>query len=279
MTILTMIQSVHCREQQANQRGYFLLDVRSCTKEQDPTWDISLGFAPICLDSSDRLLKLERISIFTSILQNELRKLQWNPPSHDSRGLVRRDGGTVLSSPRSQHRLLETCQKWTARKLSESIRSYRRICARHSKPKLQLTWRVTRTKCCESIFLKLPEVTEKRSYLLIWKKFTNRDIWSKRKTRTTKPRQHDLCQNGKSGSSSDNIVTWDIRSQRSWLVHCDTQVQDGKQYGLFSKSYVVQRAKHDLYRCHNVQECCHAVYVLTSALAFTWLTWRSEMEP
>ena len=71
----------------------------------------------------------------------------------------------------------------------------------------------------------------------------------KRKTRTTKPRQHDLCQNGKSGSSSDNIVTWDIRSQRSWLVHCDTQELDGKQYGLFSKSYVVQRAKHDLYRC------------------------------
>ena len=55
-------------------------------------------FAPICLDSSDRLLKLERNSIFTSILQNELRKLQWNPPSHDSSGLARRDGGTVLSS-------------------------------------------------------------------------------------------------------------------------------------------------------------------------------------
>ena len=56
------------------------------------------GFAPICLDSSDRVLKLERISIFTSILRDELRKLQWNPPSHDSSGLVRRDGGTVLSS-------------------------------------------------------------------------------------------------------------------------------------------------------------------------------------
>ena len=236
-------------------------------------------FAPICLDASDRLLKLERISIFTSILQNTLRKLQWHPPSHDSCRLVRRDGGTVLSSPRGQHRELETCQKWTARKLSESIRSYRRICARHSKPKLLLTWRVTRIKCCESIFLKLPEVTEKRYFLLIWKKFTNRDIWFKRKMRTGKPRQHDLCQNGKSGSSSDNIVTWDIRSQRSWLVHCDTQEQDGKLYGLFSKSYVAQRAKHDLYRCHSVQECYHAVYILTSALELIWLTWKSEIEP
>ena len=56
----------------------------------------------------------------------------------------------------------------------------------------------------------------------------------------------------------------------------DMHEQDGKLYGLFSKSYVVQRAKHDLYLCHTVQECCHAVYVLTNALA---LTWKSEMEP
>ena len=31
-------------EQQGNQGGYFLLNLRSCPKEQDPTWDISLGF-------------------------------------------------------------------------------------------------------------------------------------------------------------------------------------------------------------------------------------------
>ena len=91
-------------EQQANQGGYFLLNLRRCPKEQDSTWDISLGFAPICVDSSDRLLKLERITIFTSILHNELRKLQWNPPSHDSSELDRRDGGTVLSSPRGHCR-------------------------------------------------------------------------------------------------------------------------------------------------------------------------------
>ena len=57
-----------------------------------------------------------------------------------------------------------------------------------------------------------------------------------------------------------------------------TQEQGGKLYGLFSKSYVVQRAKHDLHRCLSFQECYHAVYVLTSALALTWLTWKSEME-
>ena len=31
-------------EEQANQGGYFLLNSSSCPKEQDPTWDISLGF-------------------------------------------------------------------------------------------------------------------------------------------------------------------------------------------------------------------------------------------
>ena len=31
-------------EQEANQGGYFLLNLRSCPQEQDPTWDISLGF-------------------------------------------------------------------------------------------------------------------------------------------------------------------------------------------------------------------------------------------
>ena len=34
----------------------------------------------------------------------------------------------------------------------------------------------------------------------------------------------------------------------------DTQEQGEKLYGLFSKSYVVQRAKHDLCRCHPVHE-------------------------
>ena len=31
-------------EQQANQGGYFLLNSRSCPKEQDSTWDTSVGF-------------------------------------------------------------------------------------------------------------------------------------------------------------------------------------------------------------------------------------------
>ena len=207
-----------------------------------------------------------RISDCPHPVEQRARKLQRNPLSNDSSGLDRRDGGTVLSSPRGQRRWLERWRRYTARKPNKSIRSFRRNCARHLKLKLQLTWRVTRMECCESIFLRLAEVTEKRSYLLIWKNFTNRDFWIKSKTRTTKPRQHGLCQNGKCGSCSDNTVTWDIHSQRGWLVHYGTQEQGAKLCGLFSESCVAQGAKHDLYRCHPVQECYHAVYVLTSGL-------------
>ena len=89
-------------EQHANQGVYFMLNLSSCPEEQGSIWDISLGFVPICLDSSDRLLKLEGSS--SSLLRDELRKLQWNPPLHDSSELDRRDGGTVLSSPRGQRR-------------------------------------------------------------------------------------------------------------------------------------------------------------------------------
>ena len=48
---------------------------------------------------------------------------------------------------------------------------------------------------------------------------------------------------------------------------------------ILKESRVVPRAKHDLHRCHTVQECYHAAHVLTSALALIWLTWKSEMEP
>ena len=76
---------------------------RNRIRHGTPAWVSGL----ICLDSSDRSLKQERISIFTSIPRDELRKLRWNLPSHDSNELDRSDGGTVLSSPRGQRRCLE----------------------------------------------------------------------------------------------------------------------------------------------------------------------------
>ena len=111
ITNLRMIQSLHCvnikRTKEAISCSICEVVQRNRIRLGTPVW----VFAPICLDSSDSLLKLERIPIFTSILQNELRKLQWNPPSHDSSGLVRNDGGTVLSAPLGQHRLIGNLSK------------------------------------------------------------------------------------------------------------------------------------------------------------------------
>ena len=104
MTVSTMSHSVRCAN---NKRTRVFISCSICSVAQrnrillgTPVW----VFGPICLDSSDRLQKQERISIFTSIPRDELRKLQWNPPSHDSNELDRRDGGTILSSPRGQRR-------------------------------------------------------------------------------------------------------------------------------------------------------------------------------
>ena len=100
MTVPTMGHSVLCAN---NKRTKEVISCSICAVVQ---WNrIRLGtpvwvFAPICLDSSDRSLKMERLSIFTSIPRDELRKLRWNPPSHDSSELDRRDGwdGTFLTT-------------------------------------------------------------------------------------------------------------------------------------------------------------------------------------
>ena len=106
MTTLTMIQSVRCVEQRANQGGYFLLNLRSCPKEQDPTWDIiSLGFctnvpglirsfAETGEDLHLHFDSAKRVAEAALGIRHRTIPADW----------VRRGGGTVLSSPRGQHR-------------------------------------------------------------------------------------------------------------------------------------------------------------------------------
>ena len=91
-------------EQQANQGGYFLLNLRSCPKEQDPTWDISLGF---CTNLPGLIRSFAETGEDLHLHFDSAKRVAEaavESASHDSSGLVRRDGGTVLSSPRGQHR-------------------------------------------------------------------------------------------------------------------------------------------------------------------------------
>ena len=122
-------------EQHANQGGYFMLNLRSCPEEQDSIWDISLGFVPICLDSSGRLLKLERIFIFITARRVAEAAVESAIARFQRTGSARRWDGTFFTTWSTS---LTDNLRWTARMLSESIRSHKK-CARHSKPKQQLT--------------------------------------------------------------------------------------------------------------------------------------------
>ena len=93
-------------EQQANQGGYFLLNLRSCPKEQDPTWDTSLGFhnnSPGLIRSfaetgEDLHLQFDSAKrVAEAAVESAIARFQRT-------GLDQRDGETVLSSPRGQRR-------------------------------------------------------------------------------------------------------------------------------------------------------------------------------
>ena len=226
-------------EQQANQGGYFLLNLRSCPKEQDPTWDIRVwdfGTKSICLDSSDRLLKLERISIFTSILQKRVAEavVESAIARFQRTGSARRWDSTFFttwSTPlignlsKVDRKKAERINQELQKNLCQTFQTEAAIdlaCDQHQvlREHFPLTARSHREEIHPP---DLEEIYEPRHLV--------QEEDEDDETETARP----SVRSGKSGSSSDNIVTWDIRSRRSWLVHCDTQEQDGKLYGLFLK--------------------------------------------
>ena len=233
MTVPTKSHSVRCANNKRTRVRLFLAQFASCPKEQDSTWDTSLGF---CTNLPGLIRSFaetgEDLHLHFDIAKRVSEAAVESAIARFQRtGSARRwDGAFFTTWPTPS---TGTLAKVDRKKAERSC--YRRSCARHSKPKRRLTLRVTRTERCESIFLRLQEVTWRRYYHLSWKKFTSRDIWKKRKTKTTKPRQHGLFQSGKNGSSSDNTVTWDIRSQRSLLVRYGTEEQGGKLFGLVLK--------------------------------------------
>ena len=254
-------------EQHANQGGYFLLNLCSCPKEQDPAWDISLGlgtnlpglirsFAETGEDLHLHFDSAKRVA--EAAVESAIARFQRT-------GSARRwDGSFFTTWPTPLTGTLAKVDRKKAEQINQELQkslcqTFQTEAAIHLECDQDRVLRghfpqVARSHREEMLPPELEEIYEPRHL-------------EQEEDEDDKPRQHGLCQSGKSGSSSDNTVTWDIRSQRSWLVSCGTQEQGEKLYGLFSKSYVVQRARHDLYRCLLVRECYHAAYVLTSALA------------
>ena len=147
-------------------------------------------------------------------------------------------------------------------------------------PKPQLTQRVTRTECCENIFLSLPEVTEKRSYSLIWKKFTSRDIWNKKED------EDDETETARPLPEREKRELF--RQHRNLGHPLPTKLARALRHA-GARREAIRFVLKEL-RCPNVRSTTstaatpsrnvtHAVHVLTSALALIWLTWKSEMGP
>ena len=275
----TMSHSVRCAN---NERT---MEVISCPiravvqKEQDSTWDTSLGFRTILPGFIRSFAEIgERISIFFDSAKRVAEAAVESAIARFQRtGWARRWDGTFFttwSTPLIGN--LSKVDRKKAERINQELR--KKLC------QIFQTEAAIDLACDQDRVLREHFRQVARSH---WEEILPPELEEIHEPRHLEQEEDEddetetargSVRAGKNGSSSDNTVTWDIRSQRSWLVHCDTQEQGEKLYGLFSKSYVVQRAKHDLYRFHSVQECCHAVYVLTNALALTWLTWKSEME-
>ena len=161
--------------QQVNQGGYLLLNMGGCPREEDSTWDTSLGFW------TKLFVCGTRIFTFTASLPDVLRKLQWRLPSVDSDELDRRDDGTGKSSQLGQRVWLERSRRLTAR--TSPVLKLRSILL------------ANKAECCGSIFLRWPEVTERGYCRLKSRKFISQDVWNRqdvwnqRKRRMTELRQ------------------------------------------------------------------------------------------
>ena len=129
MTASTTSHSVRCAN---NKRTRVVISCSICAVAQrnrirhgTPAW-VS---GPSCLDSSARLLNHKRGSPPSlRFRKTSCRSVQWNPPSHDSSELERRDGGTVLSSPRGQRRWLEHWQRGDRKKAERIKELQEKLC-------------------------------------------------------------------------------------------------------------------------------------------------------
>ena len=252
-------------EQQANQGGYFLLNLRSCPKEQDPTWDISLGFAPVCLDSSDPLLKLERIYIFTSTLQNELRT-----------GLARRWDGTFFTT-------------WSTPLIGNLSKVDRKKAERINQ---ELQKNLCQTFQIEAaIDLACDQDQVLREHFPQTARSHREEIFPPDLEEIYEPRH--LVQEEDEDDGTETARPLSERDKRELfrqhrnLGHPQPTELARSLRHAGARREAVRFVLKEL-RCPTcearplplppVQECYHALYVLTSALALTLLTWNSEME-
>ena len=232
-------------EQQANQGGCFLLNLRSCPTEQNPIWDTSLGFGtylPGLIRSfaetgEDPHLHFDSAKrVAEAAVESAIARFQRT-------GSARRRDGTFFTTWSTP--LIGTLAK-VDRKKAEQINQelQKKLCQTfQTEAAIDLACdqdRVLREHFPQTARSHREEMLPPDLEEIYEPRHLDQEEDEDDETETARPL---------SEREKRDTVTWDIRSRRSWLVLCDTQEQGPKLLGLFSKSYVVQRAKHDLYRC------------------------------
>ena len=239
-------------EQQANQGGYFLLNLHSCP--QDPTWDISLGFwtnLPGLMRSfaetgeelhlhfdSAKLVAEAAVESAIARFQRTGSARRWDDTFFTTLSLI---GNLSKVDRKKAERINQELQK----NLCQTFQTEAAIdLACDQDQLLREHFPQTARSYREEILP--PDLEGSYEPRHLFQEEDEDDETETARPLSEREKRELFRQHRNLGHPQP----------RSWLVHCDTQEQDGKLYGLFSKSYVVQRGKHDLCRFHTVQECC-----------------------
>ena len=181
-----------------------MLNLRSCPKEQDPTWDTSLGFRtnlPGLIRSFAEAGKDPHLN-FDSAKRVAEAAVESAIARFQRTGSARRWDGTFFTTwppPLIGH--LAKVDRKKAERINQELQKKQ---CQTFQTEATIDLACDQDRVLREHFPQVARSHRKRCCQLNWKNFTRRDIWNKRKTRTTKPRQHGICQSGISGSSSDN---------------------------------------------------------------------------
>ena len=174
-------------EQQAKQGRYFLLNLLSCSKEQDPTWDTSLGFRtnlPALVRSfaetgkgSPSSLRFRETSCGScSRIRHRTIPAKWIGATVDGTFFTTWSTSLTGNQAKVDRKNAERINQELQKKLCQTFQT-----------EAAIDLACDHDRVLRDHFLQVARCHGRRYYHLSWKKFTSRDIWNKRKTRTTKP--------------------------------------------------------------------------------------------
>ena len=228
-----------------------MLNLRSCPKEQDSTWDTSLGFGtnlPGLIRSfaetgEDLHLHFDSAKrVAEAAVESTIARFQGT-------GSARRWDGTFFTTwPTPLTGTLAKVDRKKAERINQELQ--KKLCQTFQ------TEAAIDLACDQDRVLRehFPQVTRSHREEIL-----PPDLEEIYEPRHLEQEEHEDDETETARDLSEREKR-ELFRQHRWLGHplptelaraYGTQEQDGKLHGLFSKSYVAQHAKHDLYRCHH----------------------------